>query len=85
MVPERVRKQQNHGDHETVNGRRFDHGQPHKQCTGDGVLFIGLLSDGAQSLRHGAPFTERGPMEPTAMVMPAVMMEAMPMRLTLSI
>jgi hypothetical protein len=43
VVPERVGEDENHRDHETVDGRGLDHRQTHEQGPGDGGGGVRLL------------------------------------------
>src|SRR5690606_9663855 len=58
-VPEWVGEDEYDCDHEAVDPRRFDDGQPDEEGAAEGVCLIRLLRDRSQRLRNGAPLGQR--------------------------
>jgi hypothetical protein len=85
VVPERVGEDENHRDHEAVDGRGLDHRQTDEQGPGDGGGGVGLLRQRTQRGRDRLPFASAGPMVPKPVVMPAVTIDATAIRVMLSI
>ena len=84
VTPERVGENEDHRDHEAVDGQRLDHRQAHEQGPGDRLGSIRLLGQRAQRRGDGLPFANAGPRLPRAMVMPATKMDATAMIVVLS-
>src|SRR5277367_5559116 len=59
VIPERVGENENHRNHETVDGRGLDHRQADEQSTGDGGGGVGLLRQRGKRRRDRAPFAQR--------------------------
>ena len=61
VVPERVGEDENHRDHEAVDGRGLNHRQAHEQGPGDSSGGIRLLGKRTERRRDRFPFRQRRP------------------------
>src|SRR5579871_181379 len=59
LVPERIGENQNHGDHEAVDGDRFDHRQTDEQGSRNGGGGVWLLRQRTECRRDRPSFAER--------------------------
>ena len=85
VVPERIGEDQDHRDHETVDGDGFDHRQADEQGSRDGARGIGLLHREVRAVETAFPSPIAGAMLPSPMVIPAVMIETIAIIVMLSI
>ena len=85
VVPERISKDENHRNHEAVDGHRFDHRQTDEQRAGDGGRGVGLLCQRVSAVAIDRPWPSAGAMHPRPVVRPAVTIEAIAIMVVLSI